>query len=144
MIATGILALLLIGLSGVLLDMHRRSWRRAEQNAAISMAERRFARSQYRRRLQASGTIGVLGATIAVWPLVPLEPWPFTLYLAWVAAACLAITVLAAIDAWATRQHFAKLHCEHLTSQVKLARELRREADGTRDKADMHDHGQTG
>lgn len=148
MIGTGILALLLIGLSGVLLDMHRRSWQRAEQNAALSTAERRFALSQYRRRVQASGTIGVLGATVAIWPLVPLEPWPFALYLAWVAGACLAITVLAAIDAWATRQHFARLHSEHLTAQVKLARELRREVDGARDsikpqrsKAEMHDHG---
>jgi hypothetical protein len=134
MIATGILSLLLIGLSGVLLDMHRRRWRRAEQNSALSTAERRFARSQYRRRVQASGTIGVLGVTIALWPLVPLQPWPFTLYLAWVGGACLAITMLAAMDAWATRQHFARLHGEHLAAQVTLARELRREANGETEK----------
>lgn len=128
MIATAILALILIGLSGVLLDLHRRSWRHAKDDAALSASERRFARSQYRRRVQASGTIGMLGATIAVWPLVPLEPWPFTLYLAWVAGACLAITVLAALDAWATRQHFARLHNEHVAAQIKLASDLRREA----------------
>ena len=62
MIATYIVSLLLIGLSGVLLDMHRRSWRAAEQDASLSASDRRFARSQYRRRTQASGIIGVLGA----------------------------------------------------------------------------------
>ena len=34
MIATYVVSLLLIGLSGLLLDMHRRSWRKAQQNDA--------------------------------------------------------------------------------------------------------------
>jgi hypothetical protein len=127
MFATFLVSLLLIGLSGVMLDMHRRSWRAAEQDAALSPSARRFALSRYRRRTQASGIIGVLGVAIGVWPLVPREPWPMTLYLASIGGACLCITLLAAMDAWATRQHFARLHNEQLASQIKLAREMSRD-----------------
>ena len=128
MFGTYVVSLLLIGLSGVMLDMHRRSWRGAEQDPKLAPNERRFAWSQYRRRMQASGIIGVLGAAIGCRPLVPREPLSITLYLASIAGACLAITVLAALDAWATRQHFARVHGEHVGASVKLVRELRREA----------------
>jgi hypothetical protein len=48
----------------------------------------------------------------------------------------LAITVLAAMDAWATRQHFARVQSEHISASVKLARELRREASGAKEIAE--------
>jgi hypothetical protein len=127
MIATYIVSLLLVGLSGVMLDMHRRSWRAAEQNESLSASARQFALSQYRRRMQASGVIGVLGLAIGVWPLVPREPWSFALYLASIGGACLCITLIDAMDAWATRQYFARLHSEQLAAQVKLVREMSRD-----------------
>ncbi len=130
MVGTYVVSLLLLGLSGVMLDLHRRSWSGAEQDSSLAPNERRFALSQYRRRMQASGIIGVLGAAIGCRPFVPREPLSITLYLASIAGACLAITVLAALDAWATRQHFARAHSEHVAASVKLARELRREASG--------------
>ncbi len=125
MIANYVASLLLIGLSGVLLDMHRRSWRNAEQDETLAPHERRFALSRYRRRMQASGIIGALGVAIGCEPLVPHEPWPITLYALSLAGACFAIVVLAMIDVWATRQHLARLSSEHLAAQVKLARDLR-------------------
>jgi hypothetical protein len=118
------LSLLLIGLSGVLLDMHRRSWRATEQDATISERDRRFARSQFRRRTQASGIIGVLGAAIGIWPVVPLRPWPIVIYAAALGGSCLAITLLAAIDAWASRQNYVRLQAEQLAAQIRLAREV--------------------
>ena len=120
-------SLLLIGLSGVLLDIHRRSWRVAQRDVSLSERDRRFAQAQYRRRMQASAIIGVLGAAIGVWPLVPLRPWPMVLYAASLAGACLCILLLAAIDVLATRQNYARLRNEQLASQVKLARELSRD-----------------
>ena len=102
MIATYVVSLLLIGLSGVLLDMHRRSWREAQQDGSLTERDLRFARSQYKRRMQSSSIIGVLGAAIGVAPLVPHEPMAFAFYLAAISAACMAIMLLAAIDAWAT------------------------------------------
>ena len=49
------------------------------------------------------------------------------MYLVAITLACMAIMLLAAIDAWATRQHFVRLSSEHLATQIKLARELGRE-----------------
>ena len=86
MIATYIVSLLLIGLSA-LLDMHRRSWHRAQANKDLTPAELRFALSQYRRRMQASGIIGVLGVAVGCEPLIPHEPVAFVLYLASILAA---------------------------------------------------------
>jgi len=125
MIATSIFSLLLIALSGWMLDWHRRSWQKAAADTSISDSERRYALSQYRRRMQASSIIGVLGAAIAIGPIVPRRPWPMMIYLISVAGACMAITVLAAIDAWATRQYFARLRSQNLAAHVQLVRELR-------------------
>jgi hypothetical protein len=118
------LSLLLMGLAGVLLDMHRRSWRAMEQNAAISPRDRRFARSQYRRRRQASAIIGVLGAAIGIWPVVPMRPWPIVVYVAALGGSCIAIMLLAAIDAWASRQNYVRLQTEQFAAQIRLAREV--------------------
>jgi hypothetical protein len=76
MIATWIFSLLLIGLSGWMLDWHRRSWQKAAADKSISESERRYALSQFRRRVQASSIIGVLGVAIAIGPVVPRRPWP--------------------------------------------------------------------
>jgi hypothetical protein len=127
MVAIYATSLVLIGLSGLLLDMHRRTWRAAQQDASLTDRDRRFAQAQYRRRTQASAIIGVLGAAIGIEPLVPLRPWPMVIYVASLASACGCIMVLAAIDAWATRQNYLRLRSEQLAAQVKLARELNRD-----------------
>jgi hypothetical protein len=127
MFAVCLISLLLIGLSGLMLDMHRRSWRAAQHDRTLSDRDLRFARSQYRRRNQASGMIGVIGAGIAIGPLVPARPWPMALYVVLLAGACLGIMVLAGLDAWATRQNFARLRTEQLAARIKLARELMRD-----------------
>ena len=49
---------------------------------------------------------------------------PFTLYLVAITLACVAIMMLAALDAWATRQNFLRLRSEQLATQIKLSREL--------------------
>jgi hypothetical protein len=126
MLITYTISLLLIGLSGFLIDSHRRSWRTIQQDATVSDRERRYFLSQFRRRMQASGIIGLLGAAIGVRSLVPHEPWPMVLYLLFLAGASLSIMLLAGLDAWATRQHYARLRTEQLTAEIKLARELAR------------------
>lgn len=123
-----VISLALIGLSGLMLDMHRRAWRAAQADRELSERDLRFARSQHRRRTQASGIIGVLGAAIGVWPLVPAEPWPMVLYVGSLAGACLCIVLLAGLDAWASQQNLARLRSEQLAAQIKLTRELRSHA----------------
>jgi hypothetical protein len=122
-----VVSLLLIGLSGVLLDMHLRSWRTDQIDSSLTERDRRFAKAQFRRRVQASGIIGVLGAAIGVGPLVPREPWPMVLYVGFMAAACLCIMLLATLDLWATRMNYERLRSEQLAAQVKLARELKQD-----------------
>ena len=46
------------------------------------------------------------------------------LYVLFLTGACLSIMLLAAIDAWSTRQYYARLRNEQLAAQVRLAREL--------------------
>lgn len=127
MIAIYITSLVLLGLSGFLLDTHRRAWRAAQEDTSLTERDRRFAQAQYRRRNQASAIIGGLGAAIAVKPLVPMEPWPLLLYMLILLGACGCILVLAAIDVWATRQNYARLRAEHMAAQLKLVREMRRD-----------------
>lgn len=109
-----------------MLDMHRRSWNAASQDPTLNDRDRRFARSQFRRRTQASAIIGALGAAIGIGPLIPAEPWPMVIYVLSLVGACGCIMILAAIDAWASRQNFVRLRSEHLAAQVKLAREMSR------------------
>jgi hypothetical protein len=134
MITTYAISLVLLGLSGFLLDSHRRSWRIAQQDATLSDSERRYCLSQFRRRSQASGIIGLLGAAIGAHPLVPREPWPMLLYVMLLASACLSIMFLAALDAWATRQYYARLRSEQLTAQIRLARDLAKARQPDRDE----------
>src|SRR5262245_11004489 len=124
MISVVATSLVLIGLSGWLLDSHRRSWLAAQADDKLSEKDLRFARAQYLRRRQASGIIGFLGVAIGVGPLVPLRPWPMALYVLTMAVACACMMALAALDVFATRQNLARLQSEHLAAQIKLAREL--------------------
>ena len=91
----------------------------------LSDRDRRFARSQYRRRMQASGIIGVLGAAIGIRAAGAARALADGALRGcfWLGRA-LAIMLLAAIDAWATRQNYARLRSEQLTAEIRLAREL--------------------
>jgi hypothetical protein len=89
--------------------------------------ERRFAKSQYRRRMQGSAIIGGLGAAIGIGPLIPRRPWPMLLYLAWLTISCGCIMLLALLDAWASRQNYARIRSEQIAAELKLARELSRD-----------------
>lgn len=138
MVAVFVTSLLLIGLSGWLLDSHRRSWQAAQIDERHSERDLRFARAQYLRRRQASGIIGLLGAAIGLEPLVPHQPLWMVLYVTALASACALMMVLAALDLWATRQNVARLRSEQLAAQIKLVRELRGDIDRERDKLVGH------
>jgi hypothetical protein len=121
---TLLIPLSLIGLSGYLIDVHRRAWRTAEWDERLSERDRRFAKSQYRRRMQSSGLIGLIGAALGCYPLVPETPLAIAIYLTTLVAACFCIMLSGLLDYWATRQNLRRIHHEHLTEQIKLVREL--------------------
>ena len=124
MLSIYVISLVLLGLSGLLLDWHRRSWRNAQHDAALSDRDRRFALAQYRRRTQASAIIGVLGAAIGVGPVVPRTPLWMTAYLVSLIGACACILLLALVDLLASQQNFRRVRSEQMTAEAKLAREL--------------------
>lgn len=124
MLSTNLFSLLLFGVSGLLLDSHRRARRRVLVTDDLDANARRFATSQYHRRMLASGTIGVLAAMIGIRPLVPLRPAPITIYLILLVSACGWILFLALVDALATGAYYRRLRGKHASAEVKLAREL--------------------
>ena len=124
MLVTTILSLALLGISGLLIDAHRRRWRAVAADAAIAESNRRYAQAEYRRRMRASSAIGVVGAMIGIWPLVPRRPLWITVYLALLLIATLAILLLAVLDGWATSQRFHRLRTAQQILQARLAHDL--------------------
>lgn len=124
MIGVVVISLSLLGISGLLVDSHRRAWRVVRESSTLPARDRRFARSMYRRRMLASGTIGLVGAAIAVGPLVPQLPLPMAAYLAAMLAACAWIMLLAMLDVLATRQHYRRLRSENRARQLQLTLEM--------------------
>lgn len=124
MIGTYVVSLLLLALSGLLIDTHRRAWQRQQAQADLSESNRRFAYRQYRRRMLASATIGVVGALIGVHPVVPRQPAWMASYLAILLLLCLWILIAGMMDAAAGALQYRKERRKQLASHAKLTREL--------------------
>ena len=124
MIPTTIFALLLVGVSTVLVLSHRSAWQRVAALEQIDEIARQFAESQYYRRTMASGTIGLLGVAIALAPLVPRRPWPLTAYVVALLCACVWIIILAVLDMRSSRSHLRRLENQVISAEAKLAEEL--------------------
>ena len=124
MIPATIFALLLVGVSTVLVLSHRSARQRVAALEQIDEISRQFAESQYYRRTMASGTIGLLGVAIALAPLVPRRPWPLTAYVAALLCACIWIIILALLDMRSSRSHLRRLENQVISAEAKLAEEL--------------------
>jgi hypothetical protein len=114
----------MIVVSAALVLRHRAAWRRSiEQDASDD--ERRFARGQWRRRVQTSGMVGIVGVMIGAGPWVQ-GPWVVVCY--WIGAVLLVawMLLLAIADVLATRMHFSRLSRDHVVEHLRLHAELRR------------------
>jgi Tfp pilus assembly protein PilV len=137
MVAVVIISLTLLGLSGLLIDSHRRTWREARESTSLSEADKSFARAMYLRRMQASAMVGVMGAAIGIWPAVDQQarPWTLLLYTAILLVACAWSMALAMFDIWATRRHFHRKRMESLSKQLQQTVEMAA-ADGSSAEAE--------
>lgn len=126
MIAVIVVSLTLLGVAGWLIDSHRRAWLGTQNSASLTERERHFARSMYRRRMMASGTIGAVGAAIGIWPIIQNDrgPWMLAIYTGLLLAACSWIMILALIDFSATRQYYRSLRKEQRAKQAELESEI--------------------
>jgi Tfp pilus assembly protein PilV len=137
MVAVVIISLTLLGLSGLLIDSHRRTWREARDSTSLSEADKNFARAMYLRRMQASAMVGVMGAAIGIWPVIDQQarPWTLLLYTAILLVACAWSMALAMFDIWATRRHFRRKRMESLSKQLQQTVEMAA-ADGSSAEAE--------
>ncbi len=125
----------LVACAAGLIGWHLRSWR-AAQRATLDAPERDYHRRQFRRRMQTSVMLALVGASLPVgqwimerarvlgpdtiWPRVGVFFWGgVLLLLAWVG-------VLALGDMWATKFYYGRLRDRYRIEQTKLEAELRR------------------
>ena len=124
-VETTLFAILLIIASVALVRWHRRVWQAAKESGAEA-AEKEFLHRQCRRRMQASGMIGVIGLGMFIgqfldrWPLVKLFHWSGVLLLV------LWMLLLATADLIVARQHFGRIRRDHLLDEMRYQVELHR------------------
>jgi len=150
--ATVVVSLITVVAAGAMLWWHWSAWRHA-QTDDLDDLERDFRERQFRRRMQASGLLGVLGLALlvgAVLMRIPLSPGFLTLYWCGVMALVVWMALLAAVDVWATKYHYGRARAawaaerSRLEADARRLRELHRgsESNGhppTSEAADGHD-----
>jgi hypothetical protein len=102
------LSMTLLIVSAALVVMHVRAWR-AVDHGGLGAAEREFHERRYRRRLQSSLMLGVIGLLVLgeLWlDVIFQDAWARLLYWSGVGLLLLWLLLLAASDWLASRQHY--------------------------------------
>lgn len=131
---------LLVAASLILLAMHVKTWREAD-HGGLAERDYEFYRRQYRRRMQTSGMLGIIGL------LLLGHFWirdTMMLALYWSGVLGLLIwTVLLALADWAaSRLHYGPLVTDQQREHLLLQREIekfRRESPGADKAKDDHE-----
>jgi hypothetical protein len=122
-------ATLLIVAAVVMIVQHVRTWHQALGDESADDRERRFRRSQFRRRLQISGLLGMLGMGIVGGHFLrspPLAAWKIAVYWGLMLVLALWLILLAMIDAMVTRFYFGSAQQKNFSEQSRLRVQLRR------------------
>ena len=133
------LGLLLLAAAAGLIASHVRTWHRARGNELESV-EQDYRRRQYRRRLQASGMIGLVGILLPLGTLIPLQLHPSLFVFFWFGVMLLTVWImlLALGDMFSTRNFARRAQRENLVRQAKLRAELSRIQAGRRNGSPHH------
>lgn len=120
------LAIMLLG--GGLLAWHWQNWR-AARDQKDEPSELAYQRRRFRRRMQTSGIVCLLGAAMAGGQAIPPQQHPSLFVFFWSGVALLALwaITLAVTDLLATRLHVGRLVRRQLAQQAKLQAELTRQ-----------------
>lgn len=122
-------ALGLLVVSGLMLDSHRRTWAEAQTNTELvgelQQRQLRAARAQYRRRMQASGLVGVVGGLLLLHPIVPETPLWYVAYASLLSIITAVIFIYGSVDAFANTLRVRKARQHRDDLQTKLEAELR-------------------
>ena len=118
------LSLGLVASSVALLVLHLRAWRDVD-NGGLSDAERIFHHRLFRRRMRASGMIGLIGCLLLA-DLAPLPPNVAALYWSGVLGLVLWTMLQAALDYLSIRRHYsqktADLECQREVLKAEIER----------------------
>ncbi len=115
----------LLVVAGIMLDAHRRTWREEDADGEATHRDRRASRAKYLRRMQATGTIGLLGMLLMVHTLIPGTPLVYAVYMLVLVVLCGWLVMLGVVDAFAS---WLKGHREReraLDSRQKLEAEIK-------------------
>jgi hypothetical protein len=137
-----VVSLLLLATSAALIVRHLRVWKRVRAEE-LDEQELDFCRRQFRRRMQSSAMIGVLGVAIAVGKLlfdVVKSPRFLVCYWIGVLAILLWILLLAVADMVATSAHYSRERSDLAVGHAKLQIELRK----ARERAGRRHNGKPG
>jgi protein-S-isoprenylcysteine O-methyltransferase Ste14 len=120
-----LVSLLMLLVAAVLMLLHWRTWRLA-QRQELEADGLRYRRHQFRRRMQTSGLLGLLGAALFVGRLITGPPLMLLLFWGAVLLVLGWVFLLAVVDIWATKHHFARLQRAYRIEEAKLQAEIRR------------------
>lgn len=114
-----------LGLAITMLVSHTRTWH-SVRIRPLDAIDRTYRHEQFRRRIQASSLLALLGPAIFVGQQVIPEQSPrlfMTLWLAVLVASCW-IVCLALLDAVASGRHFHRLSITRRADRTRLRQEL--------------------
>lgn len=114
-------AALVLG-SLVLLGWHVKSWREAD-HGGLAQRDYLFFRRQFRRRMQSSGMLGIIGLLI-FGHLWVSDNTMLALYWTGVLGLLVWTVLLAASDLVASRLHYSSQVADHKTEHLLLKREI--------------------
>ncbi len=126
-------SVLIVAISIALVAWHIAEWR-AHRRTEIAEGERQFAWRRYRRRLQASSLIGVVGGMIFAsrWVVAgdrfTTHPIVAACYLGAVMVLLSWVLLLAAGDAISSRNFFRAEHRRQVAEQIRFQAEVLRKA----------------
>ena len=128
-----IVAILLIVASTALVVWHLTVWREA-QGAGLEIEELDFRRRQFRRRMQTSIMLGLIGLALPIGNLISPRQTPSLFVFYWWGVGLLVawLGLLALGDAISTRQHLLQMQ-RRFQRELDLTRQelLKREGNGT-------------
>ncbi|HEV7224687.1 MAG TPA: hypothetical protein VGN42_18395 [Pirellulales bacterium] len=125
LVALAVLPGAVILLAVALLVSHWRTWRSTGLHSA-SESERSYQRRRFRRRMQTSAMLALVGVALIVGQLIPAATRPSLFVFFWTGVVLLLfwVVLLALADAAATRNHARRLLSERTAERSRLEEEL--------------------
>lgn len=134
--------LLVVALGAGLMVWHIAAWRRAREEEADEPLERDFQWRRFRRRIQTSGMIVLIG--LALGAVMLIDPAKHPLLIGWFLLGMLIlllwIVLLAVADMASTRSHVTRMKHYHMVETAKLQAALRRAKEQLREEGENDGH----